>query len=205
MSIEDDLNTIIGENPPARKTTKYRRRDLRNGLASRLGQGSGESREDVRRDLDPDSYAKSARLYNDEDVRGSLPKPKKRLRIMQIPLDVSDFTVEDLVKEVATPIYANFYDHPESRTGVFEFDNTTQLEEVAKAFTDKEINGSRLSVEIYELKGRQNRRVQKRGHHGGQRAQRGGQRGGRRGGQRGSVEKPSADQLDQELDAYMRN
>ncbi|CEP62639.1 Yra2p LALA0_S06e00298g [Lachancea lanzarotensis] len=192
MSIDDDLNSIIGDN----LFEKYRRRDLRNGLASRIGRDASESREASRRDLDPRSYSKSARLYNDEDINSSIAKPKKRLRITQIPLDVSDFVVEDLVKEVAAPIYANFYDHPESRTGIFEFEDPTQLEEVAKAFADREINGSKVSVEIYELKSRQNRRVQKKGH--------GGKRG-ERGGRRGPTEKPTAEQLDNELDAYMRD
>ncbi|SCU82323.1 LAME_0C00628g1_1 [Lachancea meyersii CBS 8951] len=197
MSIDDDLDSIIGESKPSKGVTKYRRRDLRNGLASRIGGGSNDSREFSRRDFDPESYPRSDRLYNDEGIRNPTAAPKKRVRIIKIPLDVSDFVIEDMVKEIATPVYANFYDHADSRTGVFEFEKPTQLEQVAAAFTDREVNGSKLSADIYELKSRQNRRTQKKGHHGARR--------GQRGGRKESPVKPSADQLDQELEAYMKD
>ncbi|SCU92926.1 LADA_0G00364g1_1 [Lachancea dasiensis] len=202
MSIDQDLDSIIGENKTSKRITKYRRRDLRNGLASRIGGGIGHEREFSRRDLEPGSYSKSDSLYNDV---GTQPRaaPKKRLRITQIPLQVSDFVIEDLVKKIANPVYANFYDHPGSRTGVFEFEKPSQMEDVAKAFTDREVDGSKLSAEIYELKSRQNRRGQSmRGQSGSRRRERGGRKDKE---ERRQNERPTADQLDQELADYMRD
>ncbi|SCU97677.1 LANO_0E16644g1_1 [Lachancea nothofagi CBS 11611] len=195
MSINDELDSIIGENP-AKGITKYRRRDLRNGLASRIGRVSGDVRDSARRDFEPRSYHTSNGLYNDDGVRGPAVPAKKRMRILHIPLDVSDFVIEDMVKETALPVYSNFYDHADSRTGVFEFAKQEEIDAVAKVFTDKELNGVKLSVEVYELKNRQERRTQRKGQRGGRRPQ--------RGERKEKLAQPTADQLDQELEAYMR-
>ncbi|CUS24576.1 LAQU0S17e02058g1_1 [Lachancea quebecensis] len=188
MSVDDELDSIIGEQKPSRGVTKYRRRDLRNGLASRIG-----VRDTPRRDLDPGSKS----WYDDD--RGEQPQeaPKQRLRILNIPLDASDFTIEDMVKEIAEPVYSNIYDHESGRTAVFEFEAPEKTDEAVRVLNGKEINGVNVVAEIFESRSRQSRRSQKKGNRGGRR--------GPRGPKREKPAQPTADQLDQELEHYMNS
>lgn len=165
---------------------KYRRRDLRNGLASRIG-----TRETPYRDLDP------RRSKKESGIETERPASKKRARILNIPLEVSDYTIEDMVKEIAKPIYSNFYDHKEGRTAVFEFEDPASIEEIIKTLNGKEMGNQSLVVESFESQRRQDRRAQRRGNHGSR-------RGGREP-KKEKAEKPTVDQLDAELEAYMNN
>ncbi|KAM3164741.1 RNA annealing protein YRA2 [Lachancea thermotolerans] len=181
MSVDDELDSIIGEQ-------KYRRRDLRNGLAARIG-----IRDTPRRDLDPSSKS----WYDDDRNEQPQEAPKQRLRILNIPLDVSDFTIDDMVKEIAEPVYSNIYDHESGRTAVFEFEAPEKTEEVRRALNEKEISGAKVTVEVFESRSRQSRRSQKKGHRGGRR--------GPRAPKREKPAQPTADQLDQELENYMNS
>lgn len=159
---------------------------MRNGLASRIGGGAVS-----RRDVDPISRDR----YDYDDNIVSEP-PKKRVRILNIPLDASDYLIEDIVKEIAQPVFANIDDHDSGRTAVFEFEDPAATEKVVEAFKGREINGVNVDAEVFELRSRQSHRVQKRGH-----------RGGRRGPRTAKKERPpqlTADDLDKELEAYMK-
>lgn len=88
--------------------------------------------------------------------------PKKRVKFESIPLDVSDYTVEDMVQEFGKPIYTNFYDTKESRTAVFEFEDSSVLEEIVKKFNGSELNGGQIKVEVFEFSGGQDKRRKRR-------------------------------------------
>lgn len=102
-----------------------------------------------------------------------------------------------MVKEIAKPIYSNFYDHKEGRTAVFEFEDPASIEEIIKKLNGKEMGNQSLVVESFESQRRQDRRAQRRGNHGSR-------RGGRET-KKEKAEKPTVDQLDAELEAYMNN
>lgn len=137
-----------------------------------------------------------------EDRLSNRPRdpPKKRLRFVNVPLDVSDFTLEDMVKEFANPIYCNFYDYKDSRSAVFEFEDPSVMERVVEKFNGTTLNDGTITVEIFE----QERRPDRRRHN---------QRESRRGmarGNRGSHYKrqnrpPTEEQLNAELESYMKN
>ncbi|CAR29176.1 hypothetical protein ZYGR_0Z00970 [Zygosaccharomyces rouxii] len=168
MSVDNVLDKLVDEK-------KYRRRDLRNSLASRIGI---------------------------EDRPSSTPRepPKKRLRFTNVPLDVSDFTLEDMVKEFAEPIYCNFYDLKDSRTAVFEFEDPSVMERVVEKYNETPLNGGTVTVEIFEQERRPDRR---------RRTQRDNRRGNGRG-SRGShykrQDRPAMeDELNAELEDYMKS
>lgn len=135
--------------------------------------------------------------------------PKKRLRFASLPLDVSDFIIEDIVKEFAEPIYSNFYELKDGRTAVFEFEIPEVMDQIVEKYNGHEINGAKIVVEIFE----QHRKQNNRGHSSGGRRS---DRGATGSHYRQNVEKParvqredrkntpvSVEDLDAELDAYM--
>lgn len=137
-----------------------------------------------------------------EDRLSSRPRepPKKRLRFLNVPLDVSDFTLEDMVKEFAEPIYYNFYDHKDFRSAVFEFEDPSVMERVVEKYNGTPLNEGTITVEIFEQERRPDRR---------RRNLRDSRRGVGRG-SRGSHYKrqdrpPTEDQLNAELENYMKS
>ncbi|QLQ82688.1 hypothetical protein HG537_0H04510 [Torulaspora globosa] len=191
MSIEQSLSQIIDEEQAStdakHKVTKYRRRDLRNSLASRIG-----------------TIESSHRGSSEERRRESSLPPKRRIKLTNIPLDVSDYTLEDMMKEYGTPIYSNFYDSKDSRTAVFEFQDDQVLEKILEKYNDTDLNGARLCVEIVEINDKRNRRRNRRAN---QASSRGSHYGVRkeRGSQRERVRKPTVEDLDAELEEYMNS
>lgn len=143
-----------------------------------------------------------------KDTRPQEP-PKKRLRFVNVPLHVSDFTLEDMVKEFAEPIFSNIYDHKDSRTAVFEFENPGIMEKVVEKYNSTPLEGTPVTVEIFEQDKRLDAR--RRNHRDSRRGANRGGRGGR--GSRGSRgshykrrEKPATEeQLDAELENYMKS
>lgn len=121
--------------------TRYRRRDLRNTLESRLDVP-------VRRRDDRD------------DERGSRTPPQvPRLKITRIPLDVSDFTIDDMVKEFGEYVYSRFYDHREDRSCIYEFSDPNVMQAIVEKHNNHELNGSAIHVEIVEPRHRPRNRA----------------------------------------------
>ncbi|SCU79399.1 LAMI_0A08658g1_1 [Lachancea mirantina] len=189
MSVEESLDSIINNEKPSQhhKVTKYRRRDLRNGLAARM-----DTRITPRRDYGP-------RIQRDAIRRQEEPPlvTKKRLRISKIPLQTSDYRIEDLVREISSPTLVNFYDKKEERVAVLEFENEAQLEKVHDAINGKVVDEAKVVTEIFESQKRQQRRNQGRGERGPRRS--------RNADKEEAPSQPTADQLDAELDAYMKD
>lgn len=130
--------------------------------------------------------------------------PKRRVKFTNIPLDVSDYTLEDMVKEYGATIYSNFYDSKEDRTAVFEFEDESVLDKIVEKYNDTELHGSRLHVEIFDLNDRKSRRRDRRVN---QRSSRGSHYGVRKdhGAPRQRVKPPTAQDLDAELEEYMNS
>lgn len=150
------------------------------------------------RDYEPRDVKRGAR----ENSRPPAP-PKKRLRILNIPLDASDYVIEDMIKELGATVYQNIYDHEDDRTAVFEFEDPKLMDEAVEKLNGKVLNGNVLSVEIFESQRRPERRYQRgprsQQTHGHQVRPKGSS-----GPKREAVGKPTIDQLDAELDAYMK-
>ncbi|CCF58171.1 hypothetical protein KAFR_0E00170 [Kazachstania africana CBS 2517] len=166
--------------------TSYRRRDLRNSLESRLGM---------------------------ERDRRNVPTepPKKRVKIKDIPLSVSDFTIEDLIKasnDDTDPVYIKFYDNKESRTCIFELTDKGKMESFVQHYNNHQLDDALLQVEIFEQHRKPNR-PKSHGSYGSHynRSQHGRpSNSGRRGVANKTKEKPkSIEDLDAELDAYMKS
>ncbi|CDH18098.1 probable RNA annealing protein YRA2 [Zygosaccharomyces bailii ISA1307] len=179
MSVENALDKIVDEK-------KYRRRDLRNSLASRIGIEDRHSH--------------------------NPPEPlKKRLRFVNVPLEISDYTMEDMVKEFAEPIYTNFYDHKDSRTAVFEFEDPAVMDKVVEKFDGTPLGSGNVTVEIFEQERRSDKRRRQRenrpGNHGarGTRGTRG-TRGSHYKRQERHEERPTTEEdLNAELEEYMKS
>ncbi|QLL34618.1 hypothetical protein HG536_0G04800 [Torulaspora globosa] len=191
MSIEQSLSNIIDEDQAStdakHKVTRYRRRDLRNSLASRIGTIENLPREG-----------------SEERGRESSLPPKRRVKLTNIPLDVSDYTLEDMMKEYGNPIYSNIYDSKDSRTAVFEFEDEAVIEKILEKYNDTDLNGARLRVEVFNLNDKKNRRRNRRAN---QFSSRGSHYGVRkeRGTQRERVKMPTVQDLDAELEEYMNS
>lgn len=139
-----------------------------------------------------------------EDRHSSKPKspPKKRLRFTNVPLDVSDFTLEDMVKEFAIPIYSNFYDYKDSRSAVFEFEDPSVMERVVEKYNGTPLNDVTITVEIFE----QGRRGDKRRRNNNRDNRRGMGRGSRGSHYKRQEDTPATeDQLNAELEDYMKS
>lgn len=102
---------------------RYRRRDLRNSLESRLGMQHREKK---------------------------IQTSKKRLRIENISLDTSDYDIEDLVKDFSEPIYFKIFDTKEERKCILEFTKLSKMEEFVSNYNHYELNGQNIKVEIFE-------------------------------------------------------
>ncbi|SMN19465.1 similar to Saccharomyces cerevisiae YKL214C YRA2 Member of the REF (RNA and export factor binding proteins) family [Maudiozyma saulgeensis] len=169
--------------------------------------------------------------YRNRDQRNTLEShfiqknpspPKNRVKIDKIPLDVSDYMIEDWINEFDEPIFLKFYDTKENRTCIFELKDLTKMKDFVSKYNNFQVHeGENISVEIIDIrsknKGRnQNRFILK------DTTRRDRDYGRRRGNNRGSlgshydnskksqkkktVEKPkSVEQLDAELDAYMNS
>lgn len=111
----------------------YRKRDARNDLSHRIN---------INR---PRPISKS-------DV-------KKRVKISNISLDTSDFTVDDMIKEFGDPIFSKFYEDKDSRTAVYEFKDPENLNKVVEKYNNTVLNNATLKVEIISASSSRNKRV----------------------------------------------
>ena len=86
-----------------------------------------------------------------KDTRGNLVmKPKQRVRIEGIALDVSDFKLEDMVNEFDKPSYLKIYDTKDSRVCIFELGDVSKMEQFVERYNGFELNGNSIKVEIFE-------------------------------------------------------
>lgn len=164
---------------------KYRRRDLRNSLASRIG-------------------------IEDRQSQGPQEPPKRRLRFINVPLEVSDYTLEDMVKEFAEPIYSNFYDHKDFRTAVFEFEDPSIMDKVIEKYNGSPLSGGNVTVEIFEQERRSDKRRRQRESRGGRGARGAREARGARGSHYKKQEKreetpKTEEDLNAELEEYMKS
>ncbi|CCE65984.1 hypothetical protein TPHA_0O00120 [Tetrapisispora phaffii CBS 4417] len=177
----------ISENKPGEqhRVARYRRRDVRN-LDNKLG------------------------------FRGQAEEPvKKRVKFSNLPVDVSDFTVEDMVKEFGTPVFSRFYEYKDGRTAVFELETPGAMEKVVEKYNDFEINGSKIAVEMFDLRQRKPKSsftpVYARGSRGSHYAEIREQPFTSNKSSHGSRKKatqpakPTVEELDAELEAYMKS
>lgn len=159
---------------------------MRNSLANRIGKG---------------------RLRGNDLNNVQFRQPtKKRLKISKIPLDVSDFVIEDMWKEFGEPAYFNIYDTKDDRTAMCEFSDLGIMESIANKFSSMDFNGAKVETEIFELKGRQGRNSNTRG----SRGKRGSHYESNRTSKANTQPKlkskqPTAEDLDAELEEYMNN
>ena len=79
----------------------------------------------------------------------SVQRIKKRVRFTNIPLDVSDFVIEDMIKEFPQPIYSKFYDTKDSRIFIVEFGDPTVMDKVIEKYNATELNGSTITAVSY--------------------------------------------------------
>ena len=153
-------------------------------------------------------------------IQRSTAPPKKRVKITEIPLDVSDYTIEDWITEFEQPIFIRFYDTKESRTCMFELKEVPKMEEFVTKYNDFSVReNANIKVEIIEIQNKnkkrnkfvlrdtssrnrdsRNRRNNNRGsagsHYNSTRQQ----------GKKNNENKPkTVEQLDAELDAYMNS
>ncbi|CCK71071.1 Yra2p KNAG_0G00120 [Huiozyma naganishii CBS 8797] len=164
-------------------TQNYRRREVRsNTLASRMNVPS----------------------------RGPPVETKKRTKITLIPLDTSDFAIEDIVKEFGEPTYIHFYDSKDDRTCIFELSDLTSMESFVNKYNDYEIKeGSKIRAQIFEQPMKSTRPHQRGGqaygsHYKVQQAERIPLRDNPRPVRRNErAKKPTLEELDAELDDYM--
>ncbi|EJS43006.1 yra2p [Saccharomyces arboricola H-6] len=197
------FDEIIGddhaENSANHKVTRYRRRDLRNELGPRLGFASS----------DP------ALKWNDRvsSQKEESPLPK-RIRISKIPLDVSDYTIDDMIKEFGVPVFSKLFDNKEERTCIYEFEDPEVMEMVVERYNGHELNGSKIEVEIYQPQRKHSRisshdrrrqPIQERGRgRPGSHYRQKSNRVSKRGKGRENNTPTSVEALDAELDAYMK-
>ncbi|KAG0671422.1 RNA annealing protein [Maudiozyma exigua] len=102
--------------------------------------------------------------YRNRDNRNTLEShfiqrptapPKKRVKITEIPLDVSDYTIEDWITEFETPIFIRFYDTKESRTCLFELKELSKMEEFLTKYNNFQVHdNANIKVEIIEIQNR---------------------------------------------------
>lgn len=85
-----------------------------------------------------------------------------------IPLEVSDYSLDDLVKEFGhTPVYSKVFDTKEGRTFILEFETVGLMNEFVAKFNDYEIKeGHKVTVDLYEQKSRMQKRKERRNQEG---------------------------------------
>ncbi|AAS53128.2 AER449Wp [Eremothecium gossypii ATCC 10895] len=193
MSVDEHLNQGTGEK-------QYRRRDLRNGLASRMGLGESTYRA---REYGP---SRRSRFRDRRDARPP-PPTHQRVRFLNIPLDVSDYEIDDLLKDLPKPLYSKFYDHEDSRSAVFEFEDHSILDKCVELYNGLELHGAKITVEIFEQQGRfaDSTRTNRSTDHVEKEAgfKTGRPRGKARATKKEKPPQPTLEDLDAELDAYM--
>lgn len=131
---------------------------------------------------------------------------------MHIPLDVSDYTLDDLIKEFGrSPVYSKVFDTKEDRTFLIEFESLDIMNEFVTKYNNYEIaDGFKVTVELFEQKPRK----QKRNNTSGRRVGYGSHyqkheqpqekpKGGRARKER--LHKPTLEELDAQLAAYMNS
>ncbi|CAI1528944.1 hypothetical protein SEUBUCD646_0K00180 [Saccharomyces eubayanus] len=197
------FDEIIGddhaEDSVDHKVTRYRRRDLRNELGPRLGFGSS------------DPAVRSGDSFYPQKEEPPLPK---RIRMSKIPLDVSDYTLDDMIKEFGAPVFSKIFDNKEDRTCIYEFEDPEVMEKIVERYNGHELNGTKIEVEMYQPqrkhpRGNTNNRhrqpVQERsrGRSGSHYCQKP-SRVSKKGKGRESNTPTSVEALDAELDAYMK-
>lgn len=162
----------------------YRRRDLRNGLADRLGISA---RDQEPRARDRKFGARSKRNFHD---RRRVAPPKRLLRLKNIPLEVSDYQIEDWAKEIGEIESIRISDKRESRVSTIEFKDANILSTAQEILDGKEVKDLKLEAEIFETGSGRRERMERT--------------------PRPSVEAPveerkfkSKEELDQEMDEYM--
>lgn len=113
----------MSQNTKHHRVTNYRRRDLRNTLESRLGLPVEKRR------LVPQLF---------------------RLKITNIGLDVSDYTILDIIKEFGEPEYINFRDHKDSRSCISDFKDNEIATKLIEKYNNFEINGKSIQVTLLD-------------------------------------------------------
>lgn len=128
----------------------------------------------------------------------------------KIPLDVSDYTLDDLVKDFGhTPVHTNLFDTKEDRTFIVEFETVEIMNEFVAKYNDYEIEeGFKVTVEVFEQKPRNQRKsrggASGYGSHYERQSQPQQRQERTRGGlQRGRPQKPTLEELDAQLESYM--
>lgn len=131
---------------------------------------------------------------------------RQRLKFTNVPLDVSDYVLEDMVKEFGEPIYSNFYDSKDNRTAVFELEDASMMEKIVEKYDSTDLNGSPITVQIFEQQRKQDRRRKQRGGRKGGRGNSGSHYSSNKEGKSNIKSKPTTVQdLDAELEEYMNN
>ena len=151
-----------------------------------------------------------------KDTRGNLVmKPKQRVRIEGIALDVSDFKLEDMINEFEKPSYLKIYDTKESRVCIFELGDVSKMQQFVERYNGSELNGNSIKVEIFEQQRGRPRyhhasdfAVRKTGNRRGSSAFRGRNRSSRgyltRKSVTGRSRPKTVEELDAELERYMK-
>lgn len=156
--------------------------------------------------------------YHRRDVRSNtleshldveeVPK-KNRIMISNIPLDTSEYAIEDLIKEFnQEPIFTNFIENKNERKCILELDNLDSMEKFVTKYNNHKISPeTQLSVQIIEVPSRKprlahfkNRNDNKRGNRKPGRASFGSHY---KNAKSSKKSKPTLEDLDKELDAYM--
>ena len=92
-------------------------------------------------------------------IQRSTAPPKKRVKITEIPLDVSDYTIEDWITEYEQPIFIRFYDTKDSRTCIFELKELSKMEEFVTKYNGYQVHeNANIKVEIIEIQNKNKKR-----------------------------------------------
>lgn len=86
----------------------------------------------------------------------SPPAPKYKIKMSHIPLNVSDYTLDDLIKEFGhKPLYSKVFDTKEDRTFIIEFKNLDIMNNFVDKYNGYEIEENcKVTVEVFEQKSR---------------------------------------------------
>lgn len=126
----------------------------------------------------------------------------------KIPLDVSDYTLDDLVKDFGHPaLHTKLFDNKEDRTFIVEFETLDIMNEFVAKYNHYEIeDGFKVTVEVFEQKSRKQKNnrngISSYGSHY-ERQPQPRQERGRGGPKRERPQKPTLEELDAQLAAYM--
>lgn len=144
----------------------------------------------------------------------SPPPPKYKVKMLHIPLNVSDYTLDDLVKEFGhKPLYSKVFDNKEDRTFIIEFENLDIMNDFVSKYNGYEIEENcKVIVEVFQQKSRKQKGRLSRGDtsHYGSHYNRTSQGQGRRGtsksaSRRQTQKRPTLEELDAQLEAYMNS